>query len=81
MEPFKDEIDVDEPERFRLRLILGKLQVTSVVKGAIGLRATIALGNSVTMTLDCPFAADIRLHDKLTFYTEVPYALPGEPPK
>lgn len=65
-------------DALRLRLILGKYQVTKIEKGLMGLRATIALPQSVTMTADLPASADVRLGDWLTFYSEVPYLTPGE---
>lgn len=74
MESTQDEIE------FRVRLILGKFRVIRVERGATGFRAMIDLGNSVTMTIDCPFSADLRRHDILTFYTEVPYADPSTTP-
>ncbi len=65
----------------RLRLILGKFRVKSVDTGALGTKAVIDFTNSVTMSIDIPVAADVRLGDLLTIYTEVPYAKPGEPSK
>ncbi len=64
----------------RLRLILGKFQVKDLSKGVIGTKATIDLGRGVSMNMDIPVNADLRLGDWLTFYTECPYALPSEPP-
>ncbi len=64
----------------RLRLILGKFRVKSVYSGALGIKAVIDFTNSVTMSIDIPVTADVRVNDLLTFYTEVPYAKSGEPP-
>jgi hypothetical protein len=55
----------------RLRLVLGKFQVKAISKGLTGTRFAIDLGNSVTITIDAPVQADIRLGDLLTLYTEV----------
>ena len=67
-------------EQFRVRMILGKFRVAHIEKGTIGMRITIDLGNSVTMIADCPFTADVRINDLLTFYTEVPYDAHTQPP-
>ena len=61
-----------------LRLILGKYQVVKLDKGTLGWRAFVDLGHSVTMTIDCPVQADVRLWDWLTVYTEVPYKEPAD---
>ena len=76
MEPTQNEVE----EMYRIRLILGKFRVIKMEKGAVGFRAWIDLGNSVNMVIDCPFSADLRLYDNLTFYTEVPYADPATTP-
>jgi flavin reductase (DIM6/NTAB) family NADH-FMN oxidoreductase RutF len=55
----------------RYRLILGKFQVTGIEKGLTGFRAKISFGSGVTLWIDCPIAADVRVGDMLTFYTEV----------
>jgi hypothetical protein len=69
-----------EPNPLRLRLLLGKFRVAKLTKGLSGFRAVIDLGNSVTMTMDCPVSADVRLNDILTFYTEVPFDAHTVPP-
>ncbi len=56
-----------------IRLIMGKFQVIRLDLGALGAKAVINLGNSVTATADIPASADLRLGDWLTFYTDVPY--------
>jgi hypothetical protein len=40
----------------------------------------VALGGSTTMTVLLPEVADVKAGDILTFYTEVLYAKPKEPP-
>ena len=70
-------MDRDVEPGYRVRLLLGKFRVTKVEKGSLGTRATLDLGNSITMTMYCPFTADLRLNDLLTFFTEVPYAEPS----
>lgn len=56
---------------FRFRLILGKYQVRAVTKGLSGVRAEIALPGSVSMNIDIPLRADVKVGDLLTLYTEV----------
>lgn len=63
MEPAKDSM--------RLRLVLGKFQVSKVDKGLAGLAMTIDLGGGVKIRCDIPVSADVRVGDLLTFYTEV----------
>lgn len=63
----------------RLRLILGKFRVTKVSPGLQGCRITIDIGNSVTMNIDSPIPADVRLGDLLTLYTEVLAHAPQQP--
>ncbi len=58
-------------EPFRLRLILGKFQVTAVSQGLTGTKASLNLGNSVKLHIDIPIQADVKLGDYLTLYTEV----------
>lgn len=60
------------PPTLRVRLIIGKFQVIKVDPGLTGFLATISMGNSVTLTMDCPISADVRVGDLLTFYTEAP---------
>lgn len=55
----------------RYRLILGKFRVTAISTGLTGFKATLALPGSVTMTIDIPLRADVKLGDLLTLYTEV----------
>lgn len=55
----------------RYRLIFGKFQVKAVTRGFTGQRFTIDLGSSVTITVDAPLRADVKLGDLLTIYTEV----------
>lgn len=55
----------------RYRLILGKFRVTAISTGLAGSKATLALPGSVTMTIDIPLRADVKLGDLLTLYTEV----------
>lgn len=55
----------------RFKVALGKFQVTAVSLGLTGTRFTIQLPNSVTMTIDAPLRADVRVGDMLTLYTEV----------
>jgi hypothetical protein len=73
-------MDRDIEPGFRLRLILGKFRVIKLDHGLSGFRATLDLGNSITLTMDVPIHADLRLNDLLTFYTEVPYAEPKPTP-
>ncbi len=66
----------------RLRIIWGKYQVTKIEKGLIGIRVTITLPGSVSMTGDLPPGADVLVGDWITLYGEVPYkgienAIPG----
>jgi hypothetical protein len=53
--------------RRRLRLNLGKFRVIEVSDS----RFTIDIGNKTYMHVVRPAGIDIRLHDLLTFYTEV----------
>lgn len=55
----------------RLRAILGKFPVTKVERGLTGIRFTLSMGNSVFITCDMPTAADVKVGDILTLYTEV----------
>ena len=55
----------------RYRLIFGKFRVKAVTKGLTGQRFDIDLGNSITITVDAPIRADVKLGDLLTLYTEV----------
>jgi hypothetical protein len=55
----------------RYRLILGKFQVTALEKGVGGFKAKINFGSGVTVWIASPIAADVRVGDWLTFYTEV----------
>lgn len=55
----------------RVRIILGKFQVSQLVKGNSGLLMTVQLPNSVFMRCDLPVVADVQVGDYLTFYTEV----------
>ena len=64
----------------RLRLLLGKFRIKKIERGLTGFRATIDLGQGVSMIMDCPISADVRLNDILTFYTEVPYDAHTVPP-
>ncbi len=57
--------------KMRLVLILGKFQVTKVDPGLTGVKFTLKLGGSVTLTADCPVPCDVQLGDRLTLYTEV----------
>lgn len=59
------------PEPLRLVLILGKFQIKSISKGLTGTKFALDMGNSVTITVDAPVQADVRLGDLLTLYTEV----------
>jgi len=53
--------------RRRLRLVLGEFRVIDVSPA----RFTIEIGNKTYMHVTRPPGIDIRLHDLLTFYTEV----------
>jgi hypothetical protein len=55
----------------RFRLVLGKVQVIAVEKGATGMKFRVDMGNSVKATIDCPIGADVQLGDWLTLFTEV----------
>ena len=61
----------DLAHALRYRLILGKFRVKAISQGLTGLKATLDLGSSVTMVVDCPIRADVKLGDLLTLYTEV----------
>lgn len=67
----------DAEGSLRLRLVLGKFQVTRISGGI----AYINLGTGVTMHIEIPPGADLRLGDWLTYYTECPYAQPIIAPK
>jgi hypothetical protein len=71
-------MDRDQSPGFRARLVLGKFRVVKLDNGKTGARAYIDMGNSITMTMDIPIHTDVRLHDILTFYTEVPLHDPAE---
>lgn len=60
----------------RLVLVLGKYRVTERQNNLM----KIALGGSTTMTVILPDGADVKSGDLLTFYTEVYYAKPVQPP-
>ena len=69
------------PERYRLRLVLGKFRVTSVSSGLTGTQLKINLDGAVTMVVDAPIQADVKLGDILTLYTEVlSKEIPNAPP-
>lgn len=73
----------ESTDKVRLRLVLGKYQVKKVSNGVIvqGQLITLDLGNSVTMTADCPINSDTQVGDYLTLYTEVlSDAQPSKPP-
>ena len=72
-------MDHTPTDSVRIRLIIGKFQVLSVEPGLTGFKAKVAMGNSVTMTMDCPISVDVRVGDLLTFYTEVPLHAEPEP--
>jgi hypothetical protein len=59
----------------RLRLILGKFQVTGVSNGLTGTKAFLNL-RGARMEIDIPVQADVKIGDWLTLYTEV---LSGDP--
>ena len=72
---------VEIPERYRLRLILGKFQVEAVRPGVTGLAMCLDFGNSIKMWVDIPIQADVKRGDMLTFYTEVlSKEIPNAPP-
>jgi hypothetical protein len=58
-------------DSLRLIVNLGKYQVTSISRGAIGTKFTLALPKNVKLTADMPVSADVRIGDMLTLYTEV----------
>lgn len=60
-------MDLNLANRRRLRLDLGKFRVIEVTDT----RFTIDIGNKTYMHVNRPPGIDIRLHDLLTFYTEV----------
>jgi hypothetical protein len=62
-----------EPAQKPLRhvLVLGKFQVKSVSLGTTGVKMAIDLGRGITMNADIPFPVDVKVGDRLTFYTEV----------
>ena len=59
-------------DALRLIVNLGKYQVISVSKGAIGTKFTLGMPKGVKLTADLPLhGADVRIGDVLTLYTEV----------
>lgn len=62
--------------KLRLVLNLGKYRVLERTGDVI----KVALGGSTTMTIVLPPNADVKAGDILTYYTEVLYAQPSQPP-
>ncbi len=63
-----------EPATKGMRFILAltKVPVMDVTQTLEAQRVKLALGGSTTMTFDVTNAADVRIGDILTLYTEVP---------
>lgn len=57
----------------RQRWVLGKFYVVAIERGV----ARISLGGTTEMRIPIPPRADLRVGDLLTYYTEVPLAIPS----
>ena len=75
-DPSEAEMTAALRKPFRMVLVLGKFRVSERTAGAM----KVELGGSTTMTVTLPPQADVKAGDLLTFYTEVLYAEPKQPP-
>jgi len=58
-------------DKVRYKLLIAKCQVTKVSRGDLGCKFSVALPQGIILEADLAFAADVRVGDILSLYTEI----------